>query len=348
MIVPVILSGGSGTRLWPLSTPERPKQFLPLVGELSLFRQTVDRVSDRRSYAPPIVVANSSHEKLCLEGLDGIAGARLILEPCAKNTAVAIAMAARLALDEHGPDAFILVMPSDHLIGEPDRFHVAVAAALEAAETGRLVTFGVQPSGPETGYGYLQGGEAIPGTAAAREVARFTEKPKREVAEQMIAGGDHFWNGGIFLYPARDFLAEIDRLAPEIAGAAQSAMGAATIEGPIVRPPLDALEPCPNLSVDYAVMERSNRVAMVPLDAGWSDIGSWDALAEIASETNQGGLITAVDSKNCYVRSDGLRVGLLGVDDLLVVAVGDRVLIMRKGHSQNVRELAAQSHAEAN
>lgn len=340
MIVPVILSGGSGTRLWPLSTNERPKQFLPLVGPESLFRQTLRRVEDRSVYAAPIVVANAAHEQLCSAELEGIGDAVLLLEPVARNTAAAIAMAAEVGQAIHGPDAALLVMPSDHVIAETQIFHEAVAVGLAAARRGLLVTFGICPSGPETGYGYVKAGAAIDGAPGVHAVERFIEKPRREAAEAMIAAGNHFWNGGIFLFAAGDFLQELARVAPAIANSAKAAIAGAEQDATRVRPDREALEGCESISVDYAVMERSSRVATVPLDAGWSDVGSWDALSEIDFEALQDERITVVNSGNCYVRSDGLKVGLLGVEDLLVVAVGDRVLIMRRGQSQDVRQLA--------
>ena len=344
MILPIVLSGGSGTRLWPLSTAERPKQFLTLTGPDSLFRQTLERVSDGAAYAAPIVVANAAHEGLCLAEMPD--GGQLLLEPVARNTAAAIAMAAEIARQRHGDEALLLVMPSDHLIADPEAFHAAVAAGVAAADGGRLVTFGVCPTGPDTGYGYIKAGGPIDGAAGAREVARFTEKPDRDAAERMLAEGDYFWNGGIFLFAAGAFLAELERLAPDIARSARQAVANGERDGTIIRPARECLEECPSISVDYAVMERSDRVAMVPLDAGWSDVGSWDALAELASAAIDDELITAVNSSNCYVRSDGLKVGLLGVEDLLVVAVGDRVLIMRKGHSQQVKQLVPGSRPE--
>jgi mannose-1-phosphate guanylyltransferase len=347
MIVPVILSGGSGTRLWPLSTAERPKQFLSLLGEDSLFKQTISRVADRERYDAPIVVANASHEELCTRELSDVGGAMLLLEPVARNTAVAIAMAAHLAVRRSGPETIILVMPSDHVIGDAQSFHEAVQIGTAAAQAGRLVTFGICPAGPETGYGYLEAGGPVDGLTGALQVRKFTEKPDRPTAAAMLAAGNYLWNGGIFLYRADVFLDEIDRHAPDIAQSAMAAIECARQEDARVYPSAAALEHCPNLSVDYAVMERSDRVATVPLNAGWSDVGSWDALAEVACSAGDNDLITRVNSSNCYVRSDGLKVGLLGVDDLLVVAVGDRVVIMRKGHSQDVRELAARPFANA-
>lgn len=341
MIVPVILSGGSGTRLWPLSRPDRPKQFLPLVGEKSLFRATLERVSDRQSYLPPLVVANAAHKDLCLEELADDDGARLILEPCARNTAAAIIMAAEVVREMYGPNQVLLVMPSDHVIAQPQNFHAAVVAGVSAAITGRLVTFGVKPTGPETGYGYLEAGPAIEEAPRAFEVARFTEKPDLATAEEMVATGRHYWNGGIFMFRAGDFLEEAKRHVPEIHETSVNAVAQAEHDARCILPSHAELEPCPNISVDYAVMERSDRVAMVPLDADWSDVGSWDALAEIDTRTSGELRATAINSRNCYVRTDGIEVSLLGVEDLVVVASGNQVLVMRKGNSQDIRQLVA-------
>ena len=346
MIVPVILSGGSGTRLWPLSTAHRPKQFLPLVNEKSLFHATLERVSDRQTYYPPVVVANAAHRLLCLEELAVHSGARLILEPCARNTAAAIVMAAEVIRQANGPEQIMLVMPSDHLIGEIQSFHTAVAVGVSAAAAGRLVTFGVIPAGPETGYGYLEAGIAIGDSPGAFEVATFTEKPQLAAAREMVATGRHYWNGGIFMFRAGDFLDEAERHASEVYEASTRAVEHAEQKNECLRPSLPELEPCPNISVDYAVMERSDRVAMVPLDAGWSDVGSWDTLADVDGCLSGELRATAVNSKNCYVRSDGIKVALLGVEDLIVVASADQVLVMQKGHSQDIRQLVAQIAAE--
>jgi mannose-1-phosphate guanylyltransferase len=339
VIVPVILSGGSGTRLWPLSTAERPKQFLPLFGTETLFQQTLARVADRNSYAPPVVVGNAGHEALHQEELASLEGARLILEPLARNTAVAIYMAALVAL-ESDPEATLLVMPSDHRIGSEASFHRAVRHGLAATREKRLVTFGVQPTGPETGYGYLQAGEALPGHECVFAVARFVEKPALARAKEMIAAGNHFWNGGIFMFRADVFAEECGRLAPEVAACGRRALELAARDGATVRPDRDALAECPDISVDYAVMERSSKIAMVPLDADWSDLGSWDALADANGETPNG-TATMLDSRGCYVQTDGLKVALLGVEDLIVVAKGDQVTVMKRGRSQEIKRLAA-------
>lgn len=339
MIFPVILSGGSGTRLWPLSTPERPKQFLPLVGEQSLFAETLERVADANAYAPPVVVANAAHEQLCLAELAG-RPAELILEPLARNTAAAIVMAAALVA-EHDPGAILLVMPSDHRIGRPERFHAAAAAGREAAAAGRLVTFGVVPTTPETGYGYLEAGERIAG-GDVRDVVRFVEKPDRSAAEGMLEAGNYFWNGGIFMYSAATLLAECRALAPEIHDHAVAAIAQSERESRIVRPASAALESCPSISIDYAVMERSGRIAMVPLEADWSDVGSWDALADISAGSGQADPSTKqLASDNCVVRTSGAKVALLGVSDLIVIATDDQIVIIKRGMSQDIKELAA-------
>lgn len=346
MIVPVILSGGSGTRLWPMSTAQRPKQFLPLVGENSLFHETLERVANRDRYFPPVVVANASHRDLCLEELANENEGRLILEPCARNTAAAIVMAAEVVRVTYGADQIMLVMPSDHVIGDIQSFHAAVELGQAAATSGRLVTFGITPSGPETGYGYLEAGPAVDDAPGAFEVERFTEKPDLAKAKEMVATGRHYWNGGLFMFRAGDFLEEAKRHAPEIHDASINAVARAEQEDGCIFPSLSELEPCPNISVDYAVMERSHRVAMVPLDADWSDVGSWDALADVDVRAAHHVRTVAINSNNCYVRTDGIKVALLGVDDLIVVASSDQVLVMQKGHSQDIRQLAAQIAAE--
>lgn len=347
MIVPIILSGGSGTRLWPLSTAERPKQFLPLTGPDSLFRQTIARVADEARYGAPIIVANAAHEQLCAAEVGGPGNGLIVLEPVARNTAAAIAMAALVAERRSGPETLLLIMPSDHLIADPEAFHAAVETGVAAAAAGRLVTFGVCPTGPDTGYGYIKAAAASPEAPGAYAVARFTEKPSREVAEAMLAEGGYFWNGGIFLFQAGVFLSELERHAPDIARCARAAVNSAEDAEGVLRPAASCLADCRSVSVDYAVMERSDTVAMVPLDAGWSDVGSWDALAELASDSTDDPRINRVESNGCYVRSDGLKVDLLGVENLLVVAVGDRVVIMRKGESQHVRQLVAAAEARA-
>jgi mannose-1-phosphate guanylyltransferase/mannose-6-phosphate isomerase len=339
LIVPVVLSGGGGSRLWPYSTKDTPKQFLPLVGPKSLFQEALDRVRDRLRFSAPIIVGSALHTALCEDELrDEGEAARLILEPCARNTAAAIAMAATIASEEHGEDALILVMPSDQIIEDVAAFHEAISIGEAAARAGRLVTFGIRPTGPDTGYGYLEMGEELAGAPGVMEVARFVEKPPIDLAEAMVADGDHLWNAGIFLLRAATLLEELSIFAPLIAQSAAEAVKASKREGIRIAPPLHALAGCPSDSIDYALMEHSSRVVVVPMSPGWSDLGSWDALAELVG-TTPGGPVTVLDCDNCYIRSDGLQVAALGVRDLIIVASGQRLLVLPRGRSQEVKRL---------
>jgi mannose-1-phosphate guanylyltransferase/mannose-6-phosphate isomerase len=339
-IVPVILSGGGGSRLWPFSTNETPKQFLPLIGARSLFQETLARVQDRLRYESPIVVGSVRHAELCERELALEGGAaRLILEPCARNTAPAIVMAAIMAREVHGDDALILVMPSDHRIEDAAAFHAAVRNGEEAARAERLVTFGIRPTGPDTGYGYLKMGDEIAGVPGVMEVARFVEKPQLELAKLMVAGEDHLWNAGIFLFRAATLLEEVMLLAPAIGFAASQALAAGKREGIRITADSEAFQNCPSESIDYAVMEHSSRVAVVPMCPGWSDLGSWDALAALIGTEEPIGPITALDCDRCYIHSDGVQVAALGVRDLIIVAAGQRLLILPRGRSQEVKKL---------
>jgi mannose-1-phosphate guanylyltransferase len=337
-IVPVILSGGSGTRLWPMSRPERPKQLLPLTGEHTMLQLTAGRAGGD-GFAAPIVVANAQHADEIEAQLDvvGAAPAALILEPAGRNTAPAIALAALAAGDE----APLLVMPSDHVIADPDAFRRAVDAALPLARDGWLVTFGIEPDAPETGYGYIKLGEEL--APGVHRVARFVEKPPRDVAEQMVSAGDHAWNGGIFLFRADAFLGALAAHAPEMLRATRQAMADARREGARLWPDADAFAASPSESIDYAVMEKADRVAVVPVAMGWSDVGSWDALHGISDSDEAGmatrGRVIALDSRNCLVRTDGARIAMVGVKDLIVVASGDDILILPRGRSQEVKAL---------
>ncbi|MBK8630155.1 MAG: NTP transferase domain-containing protein [Sphingomonadales bacterium] len=333
-IVPVILSGGSGTRLWPMSTPECPKQFLPLAGEDTMFVQTLDRCADAECFAPPMIVANARHADLIDMQLGGRA-ASLLLEPCARNTAPAIALAALEA-----GEAPMLVMPSDQVIADVDAFHRAIALAMPLVEQGWLVTFGITPDKPETGYGYIQVGEALrPGV---HQVARFIEKPDRVRAEAMLAQGGHAWNGGIFLFRADAFLSALGAHAPEMLEAVTRAMDQAERAGNRILPDSAAFAGSPSDSIDYAVMEKAGRVAVVPVAMGWTDLGSWDALYEIAKTDAAGnavkGPVELVSGSGNLVQSDGIAIALSGVDDLIVIAHGNRVMILPRGQSQDVKK----------
>jgi mannose-1-phosphate guanylyltransferase len=340
LITPVILSGGSGTRLWPMSRDEQPKQFLPLTAERTMFQLTLDRVADRARYAPPIVVANRRHASL-IEDQCGATKATLVLEPLARNTAPAIALAALVAPS----DAALIVMSSDHVIAEPAAFQAAIDAALPLVERGWLATFGITPDGPETGYGYIRlGEEAAPG---AHKVARFIEKPDLETAVSMIATGEYVWNGGIFMFRADAYLRALDVHAPAILAAARAAIDGATRDGQRLHPDAEAFAASPSDSIDYAVMEKAveadgGRVAVVPVSMGWSDVGSWDALHALGANDEghaHHGDVIAIDTANCLLRSDGLRIAAVGVSDLIVVASGSDVLIMPRGQSQQVKRV---------
>ncbi len=340
LIVPVILSGGGGSRLWPFSTQETPKQFLPLIQNKCLFEEALDRVRNPMAFAAPIVVGSIHHADLCEKLLrqDG-EQARLILEPCGRNTAPAVVMAAAVAAETHGEDALILVMPSDHIIEKIDEFHEAIAVGEPAAGAGRLVTFGVRPTGPDTGYGYLKTGGDVSEAPGVKDVIRFVEKPQADVAETMVASGDHLWNAGIFLFRAATLLSEAAETCPAIAEAARRAVANGDRDGIRIIPDADVLSNCPSESIDYAVMELSSRVAVVPMSPGWSDLGSWDALASVLGTASPVGPITTVDCESCYIRSDGVQVAALGVRDLIIVASGGRLLILPRGRSQEVKKL---------
>ena len=342
-IVPIILSGGSGTRLWPMSRPERPKQLLSLTAEETMLQLTARRTQGAR-YAAPVVVANARHADDVEEQLGAIDSdaAALILEPVARNTAPAIALAALAVADGAAP---LLVMPSDHVIADPEAFHNAIERALPLVEQGWLVTFGIAPDAPETGYGWIKIGESI-GDGVNR-VDTFVEKPPRDRAEAMLAAGDHVWNGGIFLFRADAYLAALDTHSPAISAAARAAMADARCNGTRLFPDEAAFAASPSDSVDYAVMEKADRVAVVPVSMGWNDVGSWDALHAISDRDDAGnahrstgdGDVLAIDTRDCLVRSDGVRVALVGVSDLIVVASGDDVLILPRGRSQEVKKL---------
>jgi mannose-1-phosphate guanylyltransferase len=340
-ITPVILSGGGGTRLWPMSTPQTPKQFLALTAQETMFQLTVQRVMDRSRFAAPVIVANAVHADVVEAQLAaiGVTDAIVLLEPCARNTAPAIALAA-LALDD--PASAMLVMPSDHVIADLAAFDAATAALLPLVGEGWLATYGISPTGPETGYGYIQLGAVQ--ADAVHTVTRFVEKPDAARAAEMIASGDHVWNGGIFLFRADIYLGVLSVHAPDMLAAAQAAMAAARHDGHRVYPAEEAFTACPADSIDYAVMEKAERVAVAPVSMGWSDVGSWDSLHEIGRKDEAGnvlsGLVRIDAGTGNLVHAEGIRVSLHGVDDLIIVANGSEVMILPRGASQKVRDFA--------
>ena len=345
-ITPVILSGGGGTRLWPMSTPDSPKQFLALTGEETMFQMTLRRAIDRTRFYPPVIVANAAHADLVKTQLAalGIDDAVIILEPCARNTAPAIALAALAVANASAP---MLVMPSDHVILDQSAFDAATDALLPMVEDGWLATYGISATGPETGYGYIQTGVTL--STGVAQVARFVEKPDAARAAEMIAGGDHVWNGGIFLFRADVYLDSLAAEAPAMFAAASAAMAAATRNGAQILPDNEAFAASPSDSIDYAVMEKTaekegGRVAVAPVAMGWSDVGSWDALHELGrkddSHNTTIGDVRLSEATGNLIHADGIRVSVHGVDDLIVVANGTEVLILPRGSSQKVRDFA--------
>lgn len=339
MIHPVILCGGSGTRLWPLSLKKRPKPFLPLVGETSLFEQAIDRVAGDDRFAPPIIVAGTAHIDLIKKQL-GDAPHRLIVEPGAKNTAPAIALAAATL----EPDDIMLVCPSDHYIADPRSFREAAIAAGELAAQDYLTAFGITPDRPETGYGYIRHGEAL-GTGFA--IGEFVEKPDLARAEAYLASGEYSWNGGIFAFRAGAFLDTLEEHRPAMADAVRASVEGALIDGSMVHPDAASFAEIDGESVDYAVMENSRRAAMVPADMGWSDIGSWaslqDALVEQSGDLQHRnvskGDVDLVDCQNVAAITDGMRVSAVGLEDVCIIVANGEVLVTTRDGAQKVGKL---------
>jgi len=339
-IVPVILSGGSGPRLWPVSREAYPKQFLPLVGEDTMLQATWKRVAQIAG-AAPIVVANQEHRFMAAEQLRecNVTPQALILEPIGRNTAPAIAIAALQAL-ANGDDALLLVLPSDHVVRDEKAFHEAVKQAAAAAQTGKLVTFGIVPTAPETGYGYIKAAAG----QGVRAVDRFVEKPNLETAEQYVRSGEYFWNSGMFLFKASRYLAELEALQPAILAASRAALDKASRDSDFIRLDADAFAASPNDSIDYAVMEKTADAAVVPLDAGWNDVGSWSALWEVSDKDASGnachGDVIAVDCHNSYAYGSRL-IAMVGLDDVVVVETDDAVFVGHKDRVQDVKEIVA-------
>jgi mannose-1-phosphate guanylyltransferase len=337
-IHPVILCGGSGTRLWPRSRATCPKPFLPLVGEQTLFEATVARCE---GFAAPIVVTGAAHLPHVEAQLGAATEARIIVEPAQRNTAAAIALAA-LRLPE---DAVLLVCPSDHHIADAPTFRAAARAAAELACEGWLVAFGIEATAPETGFGYLQQGEAI--GALGFKVARFVEKPELDRAKAFLAAGGYAWNGGIFAFRAGTFLAELEAHRPEIAVQARAAVAAGHEDGRRFHPEANAFAAITGESVDYAVMESTAHAAMVHASMGWSDIGNWDALHEARTHDSAGntvrGTAELVDCRNVLVESDGPRVSAIGLEDVVIVVDGDEVLVTSRAGAQLVGKLGGAS-----
>jgi mannose-1-phosphate guanylyltransferase / mannose-6-phosphate isomerase len=352
MIIPVILAGGSGSRLWPLSRAKHPKQFHALVSAEPLIVDAARRVPTAKPYAPPLIVTNEQNRfgvaaafknaKLVHQGV--------VLEPAGRSTAPAAAVAAHLALEKGGPDAVLLIMPSDHHIENGRAFLDAVEAGYEAAKKGLFVTFGVKPATPETGFGYVRTAGPV-GAGPVLKVERFVEKPDKETAKRFCAEPGYFWNAGIFLFGAKAYLDELSRFEPEMVQACLEAVENASADKnasadfDFIRL-ADSFRECRADSIDYALMEKTDKAALVPMDAGWSDVGTWDALFDAAEKDADGnvarGDVLLKDASNCYVRAESGMVAVTGVEDIIVVSTKDATLIARRGESGAVKEVVQQ------
>lgn len=348
-IVPVLLSGGAGSRLWPLSRENHPKQLLSLLDDKTLLQQTVLRVDDASLFGEPIIVTNVEHRFLVAEQLRAIQKeAAVVLEPFGRSTAPAIAIAALIAA-ERNPEAIIIAMPVDHIVRDPVAFREAVAAGLPAARQGRFVLFGVRPDSPATGLGYIHVGEAMASSPDVHHVGGFVEKPDLATAETLLAHGRHLWNSGVFLLSARSYLDELERLAPDVLAACRAALSGAVKDLDFLRIAEQAFVESPSISIDYAVIEKTERSVVVPVDIGWNDVGSWLALWKMGTKDDANnvkvGDVVSEDVNGCYLRSEGPLVAALGVDDLIVMAAPDVVLVAKRDRDQDVNKLVARVRA---
>jgi mannose-1-phosphate guanylyltransferase/mannose-6-phosphate isomerase len=342
-IVPVILSGGSGTRLWPVSRESYPKQYWPLISERSLIQETALRTAGE-GFAPPILVCNHEHRFMMAEQLRlaGITDARILLEPAGRNSAPAIAAAALLVAEQE-PDAVLWMLAADHAIEKTEALHAALATAAAAARAGRFVTVGMKPTTAETGYGYIELGEPLADLPGVRALRRFVEKPDAATAATLAFSGEHLWNSGMFVFTARTLLTELDSHAPDVLPAVRQSVAERKADLDFIRLGVEAFTACPSISLDYAVAERTSRAAVVPADMGWSDIGSWNALWELGSKDAAGnvalGDVVLDGAENCYVRSDGMLAAVVGLKDVVVVVTEDAVLAMHRAYAQDVKKI---------
>lgn len=345
MLTPVILSGGVGSRLWPLSREYYPKQLLALVGENTLLQNTITRLQGLTNLSPPLIICNEAHRFLVAEQLRNIqvAPSSIILEPVGRNTAPAVAIAA-LKASYRDPEAVLLILPADHLIASAATFREAVNAGLPIAKAGHLVTFGIVPTGPETGYGYIKATEPVTHTAA-RVVERFVEKPALEMAQQYVNSGEYYWNSGMFLFTAQKYLEELERYAPDILGACRQAIDNAIEDQDFLRLDEASFRSSPSNSIDYAVMEYTDSAVVIPLDAGWSDVGAWSSLWEISEQDGEGnvkvGDVLTENVHNCYLRSEHRLLAAIGLENLVVVETPDAVLVADRNQVQEVKKIVA-------
>ncbi|MBX2807333.1 MAG: mannose-1-phosphate guanylyltransferase/mannose-6-phosphate isomerase [Cellvibrionaceae bacterium] len=345
MVLPVILSGGSGTRLWPYSRSLFPKQFLPLVSDKTMLQETVNRfLFFDIAVEQPLVICNESHRFMVAEQLRAmdITPTDIILEPCGRNTAPAIALA---ALSQ--PEAVLLVLPADHVIKNTEAFAQSVSQATLQAQAGKLVTFGIVPTAAETGYGYVKSGDSVGGTVC--EVEQFVEKPDKATAESYIASGNYLWNSGIFMFKSSRYLEELEKFNPEMLAACRKAMVSTTRDFDFTRIDAEAFKACPEDSIDYAVMEKTADAVVVPLDASWSDVGSWSALWEVSSSDDCGnvvkkgeGDVISLDTHNSYIQAEHKLVATIGLDNVVVVETDDAILVAHKDRVQDVKTVVSQ------
>ena len=342
-VVPVIMAGGTGSRLWPLSRESYPKQFLSLLGARSLLQDTVLTAVAIDSAVAPVIIGAEAHRFLIAEQLQqvGIHNATILLEPEGRNTAPAAAVAAHFVAREYGPEAAVFLMSADHSIADPAAFITAAQAGAQLAGLGRIVIFGIEPTRPETGFGYIRIGRPLAGELQAAEVEAFVEKPKLEVAEEYLRSGGYYWNGGLFMFRADRLLSELQRLEPELSDHAAEALVSGQRDGQFLRLDPTAFRHCRNESIDYAVMEKSDALAVVPLAAGWDDVGSWSYLAKLPASDDcdnhlQGDVLTE-DSWGNLVHASQRLVALVGVEDHVVVETDDAVLVAHKDRVQDVK-----------
>jgi mannose-1-phosphate guanylyltransferase/mannose-6-phosphate isomerase len=345
------MSGGSGTRLWPLSTDKKPKQFHALGSDLSLLQETVCRLQGSLDLEPlePILISNQRQAEL-IEGQIAALGrtaSAVVLEPFGRNTAAVATVAALLAQSQDG-DALVLLTPADHVIVDAEGFSATIARAVPAARD-HIVTFGIEPTSPETGYGYIEAGQGI--DDVARKIVRFAEKPDLATAQAYLAGGRHFWNAGIFLFAPAVLLAEMERLAPGVVSACRAALALARRNGVVIALDEDAFSACPSISIDYAVMEHTDKGAVAPLGVSWADVGSWSELWRLGPQDARGNFVRGngvlIDTEDCLIWTEGKTLGAIGVRDLIIVQTEDAVIVLPKNRAQDVKLLLEQVKARA-
>jgi len=351
MLYPVILSGGMGSRLWPKSRAALPKQLLALASEHSMLQDTVLRLEGLEQLGPPLIISNQEHRFLIAEQLReiNVTPQALMLEPVGRNTAPAVAVAA-LHLLSQAPDALLLVLPSDHAIADVPGFHAAIEQARRCARQGYLVTFGIVPQAPETGYGYIRRGDLLEEDTAIYNVRGFVEKPDLATAQSYLDAGDYYWNSGMFLFSVQRYIDELETHHPEIIAACRTALDQAYSDLDFFRLGEAAFQACPAISLDYAVMEKTGKAAVVPVDIGWSDVGSWSALWQHHAKDSNGnvtsGEVHLLNTRNSYVNAEKRLIAAVGVEDLVIVETADAVLVVHKDHTQDVKKVVERLQRE--